>query len=118
MKTVFITLAIAAIVAQIPHAYVAIIWNSHIKMQWLKVIQAMAFCLFVSIAIMAFVIQGFHGLAFAGAVTEIIVNVYYYSTHQRERLWVDKIKKNWFQYFLAVLLPALIYIFSITITLV
>jgi len=116
MKIVFITLAFAAIIAQMPHAYVAIIWNSYIENKRLKIIQAVAFCLIINTSILAFVLEGLHEYALGGAIGETIINIYYYSTNQKQKSWKDKIKKNWFQYFLAVLLPALIFIFSIMIT--
>lgn len=118
MQIVFITLAFSAIIAQMPHAYVAIIWNSHIENKRLKVVQALAFCLIISTSILAFVLEGLHEYALGGAICEVVINIYYYGQNQRERHWKDKLKKNWFQYFLAVLLPTLIFIFSHMITLV
>ena len=112
---VFIGLTIAAIISQMPHAYIAIEWNSNLTGR-LRAIQSAAFCLIVSIAILAFVFIGRNDLSLGGVIVEVIFNIYYYSEKQRERAWGDKLRRNWFQYFLAVLLPTLIYIFSHILT--
>lgn len=115
MYILFISLTIASIISQIPHAYWAINHFSQIEINWLKHVQNVVFCGIISIGIFGFVMIGKHWYAFFGAVVEIIINLYYYNNQftgrGQSQLW-DKFKKNWLAYFMAVLIPMMIFVFS------
>jgi len=74
----FLGLVIASIISQVPHAYYT--FNSFSRLEdRLKVIQSVAFCSILSVAIFAFVWIEKPMLALFGAGIEIVVNLYYYS---------------------------------------
>ena len=112
MQSVWIRLTAASILSQIPHAYWSIDQFSQIDNKPIKIGQNIVFCSIISIGILGFVLEGRHGLAFGGAIVEIIVNYYYYDNQFKQRRWTDRIKANWLAYFLAVLIPMSIFIFS------
>ena len=116
MKTLWITLTALSILSQIPHAYWSINQFSQIKQKGIKVGQNIAFCGIISVGILGFVLEGLHWFAFGGAVVEIIINFYYYDNQFSQRRTLDRITKNWLAYFLAVLMPMSIFIFSSMIT--
>jgi hypothetical protein len=110
MKTLYLILAIAAIVSQIPHAYWSIERYNRINPIWLGRLQNVIFCGIISIGIFAFAYDGKHLYALAGAVVEIAINMYYYA-NQFKRL-SNPVREHWLAYFLAVLIPITIYVFS------
>jgi hypothetical protein len=124
-KPLLIFLVISAITAQIPHAYYVFISASKLANTNARRTQAGAFCAILSIAIFTFVIMGKTELAAAGAVIELIINVYYYTEDfwkspyglrkkgslERKsimRLW----RQRWIFFFISMLMPAAIYVLS------
>jgi hypothetical protein len=123
---IFISLTGLAILAQIPNAYYVFRRFSRLS-GTLKEIQAVAFCLILSIAIFGFVWIGRPELALLGAIIESIINVYYYTgefwksgfnlqnnrrytiKQQVGRFW----RYNWVAMIvLAIGMPTFIYVFS------
>lgn len=115
MNALWITLTVLAIFSQVPHAYWSIMRYSQIEVEAMKVLQAIAFCMIISVGILCYVLIGKHEYALGGAVVEIIVNLYYYN-HQFKgkglKTMREKLAKHWLAYFLALLLPLCIYFFS------
>lgn len=114
MQNFWIALTTLSILSQIPHAYWSINQFSQIEQAWLKTSQNVAFCLIISVAILGFVLEGRHDLALGGAIVEMIINYYYYDNQFRQGKWYKRIlnRENWVAYFLAVLIPISIFIFS------
>jgi peptidoglycan biosynthesis protein MviN/MurJ (putative lipid II flippase) len=112
MTYLWITLTTLSILSQIPHAYWSINKYSQIEQQWLAIAQNIAFCSIISLGILGFVLEGLHWYAFGGAVVEIIINFYYYDKQAPRTSFKDKFRKDWLAYFLAVLIPMTIFIFS------
>ena len=112
MNTLWITLTVLSILSQIPHAYWSIERYSKIDQRWLAISQNIAFCSIISIGILGFVLEGLHLYALGGALVEVIINFYYYNEQKPNTKFLDKVKKDWLAYFLAVLIPMTIYIFS------
>lgn len=115
MNTLFITLTIASIFSQVPHAYWAINNYSRIEILWMKRAQNIIFCGIISVGILGFVLIGKHGHALVGAIVEIIINLYYYNNQfsgKGQSKIGQKIAKNWLAYFLAFVIPLMIYVFS------
>lgn len=114
MNALWITLTVLAIFSQIPHAYWSITRYSQLK-TGAKELQAICFCMIISVGILLYVLKGKHDYALAGATVEILINLYYYNNsfggRGRSALW-DKIRREWLAYFLAFLLPLSIYFFS------
>jgi hypothetical protein len=110
MKTLFLILSILAIFSQVPHAFWSIERYNKVKPEWLALVQNIVFCAIISVGIMAFVLVEKHYYALAGAVVEIVINIYYYSNQFKNIQ--DPIKKHWLAYFLAVLIPITIFVFS------
>lgn len=108
-----------AIFSQVPHAYWSILRYSQLS-SGLKELQAVIFCMIISVAILGFVLIGKHNHALAGAIVEIAINLYYYN-HQFKGKGLstlkEKVAKHWLAYFLAFLLPLSIYFFSMEIQL-
>jgi hypothetical protein len=79
----------------------------------LRLIQSIAFCLILSVAIFAFSWIGKPKLALLGAGIEVIVNFYYYTLNywQRRGNKID-FRKQWIALLFGVLLPMMIFIFS------
>lgn len=115
MNAIWITLTVLAIFSQVPHAYWSIMRYSQLRVEAVKALQAMTFCMIISVGILMYVLKGKHTEALIGAVVEIIINLYYYN-HQfggKGRATIrDKVSKEWLAYFLAFLLPLSIYFFS------
>lgn len=116
MQTLWITLTIFSILSQIPHAYWSINKFSTIEPRWVKISQNIVFCSIISIGILGCVLEGKDYLALGGAFVEIIINFYYYDETSSVRSFKKRITKNWLAYFLAILIPMSIYIFSSMIT--
>lgn len=114
MNVLWITLTVLAIFSQVPHAYWSILRYSQMD-RGVKELQAVVFCMIISVGILGFVLIGKHIHALIGAVVEIIINLYYYN-HQfggkGKATLRQKISKEWLAYFLAFLLPLSIYFFS------
>jgi hypothetical protein len=129
--TLFLWLTIATIVSQTIHTW--FVFQSFSRLpKYLKTFQAVIFCSILSVAIFAFATIGEARLAMLGAFIEIVVNVYYYgmdyfekgieisfkrmSTPDPKLRWNDSIlrfwRHNWIAFFFGLLLPMLIYIFS------
>ena len=115
MKTLWITLTVLSIISQIPHAYWSIEQFSIIKNKSIRVLQNAAFCVIISVAIFGFVIEGLHWAAFAGAVVEIVINIYYFQQGMSGMSEQTR-KKKWLRHVLAVLIPMSVYFFSMMIT--
>jgi len=112
MILLFTLLTIAAIVAQLPHAYVTFDSFSRLEGR-LKVLQSATFCMIISVAIFAFVMLGKPALALFGVFIEIVINLYYYT----QKYWArtnSKIdfRKQWISFLFGVLIPVMIFIFS------
>ena len=121
MKLLFISLTVLSILSQVAHAYYAFNKFSRLKGAFKK-LQSIAFCSIISVAIFAFVWINKPMLALFGAGIEIIINIYYYS----EEFWDNGYgqKKNklshtliwwrkyWAKILFGILMPFLIYIFS------
>lgn len=115
MNALWIILTILAIFSQVPHAYWSIMRYSQIEQPAVKVLQAICFCMIISVGILLYVLKGKHDHALYGALVEIIINLYYYNNSFGGRgraALMDKIRKEWLAYFLAFLLPLCIYFFS------
>jgi hypothetical protein len=112
MNKLWITLSIMAILSQIPHAYWSIDKYSQIEQRWLKISQNIAFCSIISVGILGFVLDGHIFYALGGAIVEIVINFYYYDKQKPRTAFLDKFKSDWLAYFLAVLIPMTIFIFS------
>jgi len=112
MILLFTLLTIAAIVAQLPHAWYTFESFSRLEGS-LKTIQSITFCLIISVAIFAFVMLGKPMLALFGVGIEIIINLYYYSLNywQRKNARVD-MRKQWISFLFGILIPVMIFIFS------
>jgi hypothetical protein len=110
LKTLYLILAVAAIASQIPHAYWSIDRYNKVSPLWLGKLQNVLFCGIISVGIFAFAYDGKHLYALGGAVVEILINLYYYSNQFKQMQ--DPFKKHWLAYFLGVLLPLTIYVFS------
>jgi len=112
MILLFTILTIAAIVAQLPHAYTTFDSFSRLDGR-LKIIQSVTFCTIISVAIFAFVLIGKPMLALFGVGIEIVINLYYYTQNywQRKNSKVD-IRKNWIAFLFGILIPIMIFIFS------
>lgn len=109
----WMTLMTLSIASQLPHALWSIENNSKIKVKWERVAQKWAFCLIISGGVLGFVLEGLHWYALAGSVIDIIINVNYYNGRQPHTSFVKKLKKDSFLYFLAVLIPMSIFVFSL-----
>jgi hypothetical protein len=125
----FIGLTILSIISQLPHSWYTFNSFSRLGSQ-LRILQSVAFCFILSVAIFAFVYIEKPGLALLGAAIEAIINLYYYSLD----FWTDGYKaytgdrnevnskrrrassiwwrKNWIAIFFGLLLPVLIYVFA------
>lgn len=126
IQTLLIFLVIAAIAAQIPHAYYVFIRASKLKNKSSRQIQAGSFCLILSTAIFTFVIMGEVELALLGALIEFIINIWYYTEDFWDkgfgrtkykwtaiaRLW----RQRWMYFFISTLMPGCIFIFSELLT--
>ena len=110
MKQMYLILAIAAIVSQIPHAYWSIERYNRVTPLWLGKLQNVIFCGIISVGIFAFAYEGKHWYALGGALVEIEINLYYYN-NQFSRV-DNAVSKHWLAYFLGVLIPITIYVFS------
>ena len=126
----FIGLTLAAIASQVPHVYHAFTQNSQLKNEALKRFQGIVFCGILSIAIFGFVWIEKPLLALAGALIEIIINIYYFTEgfwengfpnfrgddkevkEKRNKSVKEFWRKNWFKIFISFLIPSLIYGFS------
>jgi len=122
LQFLFISLTIGAIIAQVPHVYYNFIKASKLKNINARRTQAGAFCVIMSVAIFAFVWHGKSELALLGAMIESIFNIYYYTEdfwekgfgriqHKKAaivRFW----RQRWLYFFISLLIPALIFIFS------
>jgi len=117
----FLALTVATIISQLVHTW--FVFHSFSRLTgWLKTFQSVMFCSILSVAIFAFVIIGKPGLAFLGAIIEIIINIYYYAMDFfengiRARVHIrDSVLKfwrvNWIAIFFGLMLPMLIYIFA------
>ena len=128
----FLSLTVLVIISQTVHTYSVFDSISKIENKKLKRFQAVVFCSILSLSILAFVMNGNEKLAFAGAVVEVVINMYYYaeefwkngfksySVDVREKRSADITRfwrKNWIKIFFGVILPVLIYIFAEQITL-
>jgi len=132
MYTLFLILTVAAIISQTVHTYFVFDSFSRLKGR-LKLFQAVVFCGIISVAIFGFVIINKPALALLGAFVEIVINMYYYAQDFFEngikavrepyqlkakrnaaiwRFW----RKNWVAIFFGLLIPMLIYIFSIVMS--
>ena len=121
MQTLFILLATAAIITQISHVWY--VFNKFSRLEgWLKKTQGAAICGILSLAIVAFVVEGHTGLALAGAFLEALFNVYYYfedwwekgfgRKEERGKHVLKFWRQRWLQVIISLILPALIYVFS------
>lgn len=118
----FLALTIAAIISQTVHTWFVFQSFSRLKGS-LKTFQSVIFCSIISIAIFAFVIAKKPQLALLGAIIEIIINIFYYAMDFFEngiRARVKRVesiltfwRKNWVALFFGILIPMLIYIFSL-----
>lgn len=129
-KLLFIALAGLLILSQVIHVYYT--FNSFSRLKgWLRELQSVAFCTIISVAIFGFVLIEKPILALFGAFVEVVFNIYYYTLdfwkqgfphtrHQDEKkrmqAWKNSIatfwRVKWIQIFVAILMPAFIYIFS------
>src|SRR6056297_3065297 len=122
----FISLTALAIAAQVPNAYYVFKTFSRLEGN-LKEIQAIAFCLILSVAIFGFVYIEKPQLALLEAFLEMIINVYYYTSsfwkngfNKREnaqRSIKQQITKFWRINWIAIILmgfcmPMFVYVFS------
>jgi hypothetical protein len=121
MKTAIITVLALIILTQTLHTYYIFNIFSQLK-GTLKIIQGLAFCAIFSVCIFIFVLEGMIWLAFAGAVLESAINIYYYfiewwqdgykqitkKGRARVRFW----RQNWIKMIFALSIPAAIYILS------
>lgn len=120
----FLALTVAAIISQTIHTWFVFQSFSRLKGN-LRTFQSVVFCSIISIAIFAFVIAKKPQLALLGAIIEIIINIYYYAMDFFENGIRARVKrtesiltfwrKNWIALFFGVLIPMLIYIFSLQI---
>ena len=120
MKSLFTVLMVASIISQVPHAYWAIDHFSQIENKALRIVQNVVFCSIISVGIFGFAMIDKDDHALAGAMVEIIINFYYYDKQFKgkgQATMRDKISKNWLAYFLAVLIPMMIYFFALEIKL-
>ena len=112
MYYLFLSLAVASILAQTIHSYY--VFNSFSQLEgWLKDFQSITFCAIISVAIFGFVYIGKPNLALFGAAIEAIINLYYYSLSYWTRVNGSfSFRKQWIALFFGLLLPAMIYIFA------
>jgi|GEM_PF-2178853 4-amino-4-deoxy-L-arabinose transferase-like glycosyltransferase len=120
MYYLFLLLTVAAIISQTVHTFFIFDSFSRLKGR-LKLFQAIVFCSIISVAIFAFVIIGKPQLALLGAIIEVVINIYYYAKDYFEdgitttkkyaiRNWW---RRNWISMFFGIIIPALIYVFSL-----
>lgn len=118
----FLALTIAAIISQTVHSW--FVFQSFSRLEGkLKTFQSVIFCSIISVAIFAFVIAKKPQLAMLGAVIEIVINIYYYAMDffengirarvKRNESIITFWRKNWIAIFFGLLIPMLIYVFSI-----
>jgi hypothetical protein len=118
----FLALTIAAIISQTVHTW--FVFQSFSRLEGkLKTFQSVIFCSIISVAIFAFVIVKKPQLAMLGAIIEIIINIYYYSMDffengirarvKRTESIITFWRRNWIAIFFGLLIPMLIYVFSI-----
>jgi hypothetical protein len=116
----FIGLAAFTILSQVPHAYYVFSSFSRLKDN-ARALQASSFCIILSLGIFGFVWIDKPMLALFGAVLEMVINIYYYTTE----FWNDGFGKkhrgrsigrfwrqNWIKLLISVVIPMFIYIFS------
>lgn len=121
-QILLISLVIAAIIVQVPHAYWTFIKASKLKNINARRLQAGAFCAIVSVAIFTFVWIGETELALFGALIEVVINLFYYTSEfwdvgfgQKRKRWkyiLSYWRQRWIYFFIALLLPAFIFVFS------
>jgi hypothetical protein len=130
--TLFLLLVIGAIISQTIHTW--FVFQSFSRLQGgLKTFQSVIFCSIISVAIFAFVIVGKPWLALLGAFIEVIINMYYYAmdffengirkgSNTEDKKKAKEIRKiaiitfwrrNWVAIFFGLLIPMLIYVFSL-----
>lgn len=109
----WIILTIAAILTQAPHTYWAIDRFSNIEIKWIKISQNVIFCLILSLATLFYVLDGDHWFAAGFALMEIVINVYYYQTEEKDLR--KKQTKKWLRWVFAITFPAMIFFFSLKI---
>jgi hypothetical protein len=118
----FYALAIAAIISQTIHSW--FVFKSFSRLEGgVKTFQAIIFCSIISVAIFAFVIVKKPELAALGAFIEIVINIYYYGqeyfqkgiTTTKKNAILNWWRINWIAIFFGILIPVLIYVFSLEI---
>lgn len=128
-----VILTFATIGSQIWHVYYVIHQNSLLSNKNKK-FQAGLFCGIISLAILYFALTGQHWYALAGAIIEMIFNVDYYTNRSQINIppklisdarkdnkseWWAKfwyvLEKDRMKYFLSILFPIMIFIFSLQI---
>lgn len=133
MKTILLAFAALSIISQIPHAFWMIDYVSNLKTDTRifgktvnqKLIQTVVFCLIIANAILFLVLLNLHTYAVIAVVVEALINCYYVfcsyeekykefdlrTKHSREIL-KEKRMKLVGAYFVSILIPVCIYIFT------
>ena len=117
MKYFILAFAILSILSQLPHAYWTIKYTSNIEGK-LSIIQNVVFCVIIATSILVLVFMKLHKWALIGALVETLINVYYVHCSYEEkyaRANANKSRKKREligSYFIGVLIPTCIYIFS------
>lgn len=117
MKYLLLTFAILSIASQIPHSFWYVDYISNLEGHW-KRIQNIVFCAIIATAILVCVLMGLHVWAAVGVLVESVINIYYvhssyadlYKDGRKNR--DDRKRKLVGAYFLAVLIPLCVYLFS------
>lgn len=132
MKYILLTFAALSIASQIPHAYWVIDYVSSLKESGSigrfkfnpKAVQNSLFCLIIANAILFCVLLELHVWALAGVIIEVVINEYYvYCSYEdkysrRNSNKEDKTRKLVGAYFIGLLIPVCIYVFTWLYTIV
>lgn len=123
MKYFILAFAILSIISQLPHAYWTISYTSNIEGK-LSIIQNIVFCLIIATSILVLVFMELHKWALIGAIVETLINVYYVHCSYEEkysRANANRSRKHREligAYFIGVLIPTCIYVFSYLYTVI
>lgn len=115
LQTFYLILTIICIGSQVFNIYYVFYEFNSFK-NWVRWFQSGLFCGILSMVILASALSGLHLHAFFGALVESALNIWYYDqkfknprkTGGGTDYW-KKFVKNWPGYFLAVIMPGLIW---------
>ena len=141
MKYFILGFAILSVLSQLPHAYWTINYTSNIRgvikgrygTISVSVVQNIVFCMIIATSILILVFMKLHAWALIGAIVETLINIYYVHcsyeelyqlppdrrmTREMNEILREKKRKLVGSYFIAILIPTCIYVFSYLYTVV